>query len=124
MVPSDRGVQRLFKGKTMLAGNIQRGDDIAMQQLRREGGIWLKNLREKAGHTQRSLAAVVAADYYTFISQIENGRGRVPPEKYALWAVTLGLEPRDFLRGLMRFYDPISYEILFGDTPKPTALEK
>lgn len=100
----------------MLAGRDQRLDDPTTQQLRREGGLWLKELREKAGHTQRSFAAIVAADYYTFISQIENGRGRVPPEKYVLWARTLGMEPRDFLRGLMRYYDPISYDILFGDS--------
>ena len=100
----------------MLAGNTQRRDDPVMQQLRREGGLWLKDLREKAGHTQRSFAAIVAADYYTFISQIENGRGRVPPEKYVLWARTLGMEPRDFLRGLMRYYDPISHDILFGES--------
>lgn len=99
----------------MLAGNAQRRDDPQTQQLRREGGLWLKDLREKAGYTQRSFAAIVAADYYTFISQIENGRGRVPPEKYALWAKTLGMEPRDFVRGLMRFYDPVSYELLFGE---------
>lgn len=99
----------------MLAGNDQRRDDPTVQQLRREGGLWLKELREKAGHTQRSFAAIVAADYYTFISQIENGRGRVPPEKYVLWAQTLGMEPREFLRGLMRYYDPISHDILFGE---------
>ncbi len=105
----------------MLAGRDQRLDDPTTQQLRREGGLWLKELREKAGHTQRSFAAIVAADYYTFISQIENGRGRVPPEKYTLWARTLGLEPREFLRGLMRYYDPISYDILFGDSQSGAA---
>jgi transcriptional regulator with XRE-family HTH domain len=84
--------------------------------LRREGGQWLKELREKAGYTQRSFAAIVVSDYYTFISQIENGRGRVPPEKYAIWAETLGMEPREFLKDYMRFYDPISYAILFDDS--------
>ena len=96
--------------------NVQKRDDPETQKLRREGGLWLKELREKAGLTQRSLAAIVATDYYTFISQIENGRGRVPPDKYVLWARTLGVEPRDFVRGLMRFYDPVSYDILFGDS--------
>jgi transcriptional regulator with XRE-family HTH domain len=100
----------------MLAGNVQKRDDPEMQQLRREGGQWLKELREKAGYTQRSFAAIVASDYYTFISQIENGRGRVPPEKYTLWAETLGMEPREFLKDYMRFYDPISYSILFDDS--------
>jgi transcriptional regulator with XRE-family HTH domain len=100
----------------MLAANVNKRDDPEVQQLRREGGAWLKSLREKAGYTQRSFAHIVASDYYTFISQIENGRGRVPPERYGVWAETLGIEPREFLKEYMRYYDPISYGILFEES--------
>jgi len=92
----------------------QKRDDPESAQLRRDGGAWLKTMREKAGHTQRSFAAVVGADYYTFISQIENGRGRVPPERYGVWADALGMDRREFMRRLMRFYDPHAYEMLFA----------
>ncbi|WP_274626596.1 helix-turn-helix domain-containing protein [Arvimicrobium flavum] len=88
-------------------------------QLRREGGAWLKNLRENVGLTQRAFSVTVGTDYYTFISQIENGRGRVPPERYKVWAEVLKVDPKEFMQGLMRYYDPYGYEMLFGEFPQP-----
>ncbi|MCC6206187.1 MAG: helix-turn-helix transcriptional regulator [Hyphomicrobiales bacterium] len=92
-------------------------------ELKKQGGQWLKELREKAGHTQRSFAIAVGVDYYTFISQIETGRGSVPKERYAVWAKHLNMEPKQFLRGYMRYFDPISYGILFGDESQLAAVE-
>jgi transcriptional regulator with XRE-family HTH domain len=96
-------------------GNPQRRSASDVQDLRREGGRWLKDLRENAGLSQRQLAGKVGADYYTFISQLETGRGRIPPDRYREWAHALGLQEREFVRDLLRFYDPIVYEILFVD---------
>ena len=84
-----------------------------VQELRREGGRYLKEMRESRGLSQRQLASLIGADYYTLISQIETGRGRVPPERYLAWAAALGLDPSVFVRDLMRFYDPVTYKILF-----------
>ena len=47
-------------------------------ELRKQAGKWLRLRREKLGLSQRELAKRVKIDYYTFISQIEAGRGRVP----------------------------------------------
>lgn len=88
------------------------------QELKKAGGQWLKELRERAGHTQRSFAIAVGVDYYTFISQIETGRGSVPKERYVAWAKELGVEPKLFLQQYMRFFDPVSHEILFGAASK------
>lgn len=95
-------------------GNPQRRNAADVQDLRREGGRWLKEQRETAGLSQRQLAAKVGADYYTFISQLETGRGRIPPDRYRDWAQALGVPERDFVRELLRFYDPITFEILFA----------
>jgi transcriptional regulator with XRE-family HTH domain len=84
-----------------------------VQDLRREGGRWLKELRENAGLSQRQLAVRVGTEHYTFISQMETGRGRIPPDRYAVWAEALGLAPKSFVREMLRFYDPITYTILF-----------
>ena len=65
-------------------GNPQRRTSTEVQELRRDGGRWLKELREKAGVSQRELAAAVGAEYYTFISQLETGRGRIPPDRYVI----------------------------------------
>jgi transcriptional regulator with XRE-family HTH domain len=92
----------------------QRRTDKLTQRLRSEAGLWLRDLREKCGVSQRELAQKVGAEYYTFISQLENGRGRIPPDRYLVWASALGVEPREFVRGLMYYYDPVTYQIIFG----------
>ena len=96
-------------------GNPQKRSTSEVQDLRREGGVWLKSLREAASLSQRQLAAKVGADYYTFISQLETGRGRIPPDRYRDWAEALGVPASDFVRDVLRFYDPITHAILFGD---------
>jgi transcriptional regulator with XRE-family HTH domain len=68
-------------------------------------GRWLRELRETRGLTQRELARMVVAEYYTIISQLENGWGRVPADRYPVWADALGVEPREFARKLTFHYD-------------------
>lgn len=95
-------------------GNPQKLDNLVVQELRREGGRWLRELREHAGLSQRQLAAEVGAEYYTFISQLELGRGRIPPDRYTNWAKALGVPEKTFVREVLKFYDPITHGILFG----------
>jgi transcriptional regulator with XRE-family HTH domain len=89
------------------------------QDLRQEAGLWLRELRETAGLSQRDLATAIGAEYYTFISQLETGRGRLPPDKYAVWAKAVGIPTRDLVKRLMRYYDPVTYAILFDDAAEP-----
>lgn len=96
-------------------GNPQRRSASEVQDLRREGGRWLRELREAAGLSQRQLAAKVGADYYTFISQLETGRGRIPPDRYVEWAQALGVPEKAFVREILRYYDPVTHAILFDD---------
>ena len=96
----------------------QRRSAKLTQQLRSQAGNWLRELRERRGLSQRDLAERVGAEYYTFISQLENGRGRIPPDRYLIWAEALGVPPRDFVRTLMSYYDPVTYDIIFGDAPR------
>ncbi len=85
------------------------------QELRIAAGMWLKGLREAAGLSQKSLSHLLNLEYYTFISQLENGRGRIPPSRYRDWAAALGVDEKMFVKKLLSFYDPVSYEILFGE---------
>lgn len=98
--------------------NPQKRQDAQTQELRKAAGRWLRELREAKGLSQRQLAQEVGVEYYTFISQLETGRGRIPPDKYAIWADTLGMPVRDFVKHLLQYYDPITYCFLFGE---PTA---
>ena len=94
----------------------QRRSSEHTQKLRNQAGAWLRELREKRGLSQRELAAQVGAEYYTFISQLETGRGRIPPDRYLVWAHALGIDKREFVRTLMSYYDPVTYGILFDAT--------
>jgi hypothetical protein len=53
-------------------------------------------------------------EYYTFISQIESGRGRVPADRFRVWAEALEMDSGKFAKNLMKFYDPYTYELVFG----------
>jgi transcriptional regulator with XRE-family HTH domain len=83
------------------------------KKLRREAGTWLKELRARAGLSQIELAERLGLKYYTFISQVENGFGRVPTDSMEAWARALGTDPSDFARQLLSFYDPELYRLLF-----------
>ena len=82
--------------------------------LKKEAGRWLRSRREHLGLSQRDLARRVHIDYYTFISQIEAGRGRVPADRLLVWAQALELESNIFAKKLMGFYDPHTYAMIFG----------
>ena len=92
-----------------------------VKRLRQEAGEWLRALRERRHLSQRELAGRVGVEYYTFISQLETGRGRIPPDRYKVWAEVLGIEVQVFVRELLRYYDPVTFDLLFpksvGEAP-------
>ena len=81
--------------------------------LRKRAGAWLRARRIELGLSQRELAVRVNMEYYTFISQIEAGRGRIPAERMRDWSVALEMDPREFAITLMKYYDPFTYEMVF-----------
>jgi transcriptional regulator with XRE-family HTH domain len=81
--------------------------------LRKQAGAWIKELRGVAGLSQVELAERLGLKYYTFISQVENGFGRVPTDAMEAWAVALGVPPPDFARQLLAYYDPELHRLLF-----------
>ena len=103
----------MFLRVNLMYGASQRRSDPDVQGLRRAGGIWLRGLRQRRGLSQRELARLVGAECYTFISQLETGRGRVPPDRYRLWASALEVDPKLFVKRLLSYYDPITYDVLF-----------
>ncbi len=75
------------------------------QRLRKEAGEWLKMRRQAAHMSQMDLATGLGLKYYTFVSQVENGFGRVPSESMERWAQLVGVEPAVFARhafGILR----------------------
>ncbi len=82
--------------------------------LRKKAGRWLRERRCEMGLSQRELARRVNMEYYTFISQIEAGRGRVPADRLRDWAEALEMDPKAFAINLMKFYDPHMYDMIYG----------
>ena len=85
------------------------------QRLRKDAGRWLKQQRRDAGLSQVQLATRLGLKYYTFISQVENGFGRVPVSLMEQWAIALKHDPTEFARRLVSFYDPELSRLLFNE---------
>jgi transcriptional regulator with XRE-family HTH domain len=83
------------------------------KERRRQAGAWLKDLRARAGLSQIQLAEKLALKYYTFVSQVENGFGRVPTDLMEAWARALGVVPQEFAKRLLSFYEPELYRLLY-----------
>lgn len=105
----------------MVAERAQRaarpaGPDPA-KELRRRLGRWLKKRREERGMTQADLADALGLRYYSFVSQVENGLGRIPQDLYGPWAAALGLEAPDFGWTVLAHLEPGLYRMLSADPP-------
>jgi transcriptional regulator with XRE-family HTH domain len=94
------------------------GNTNSASELRKQAGRWLRAKRCDLGLSQRELACRVNMEYYTFISQIEAGRGRVPAERFLDWAKALEIPPREFAINLMKYYDPHMYQMVFLSSDK------
>ncbi len=82
------------------------------ERLRRKAGRWLKALRIRRSLSQSELSKLVGASQSSFVSQIEIGKQRLPPEKYVVWAEALGMPAKDFVLELIRYYDPDVFSCL------------
>ncbi|MBB6182424.1 helix-turn-helix domain-containing protein [Pseudorhizobium flavum] len=84
-----------------------------IEELRASVGKWLRDKRIEAGLNQKELAARAGFEYYTFISQMETGRGRVPAERYEGYAKALGIDPKEFAMRMLYAYENSTYHLLF-----------
>lgn len=82
------------------------------KELRKQCGVWLKGLRERAGKTQLEVSKALGYDYYTFVSQLEGGKGAIPQDKYEAYAKVLGVDPEWFGMNLLRYYNPYLFKLV------------
>jgi transcriptional regulator with XRE-family HTH domain len=69
--------------------------------------------REEAGLTQQELARRLHIKYYAFVSRVETGLSRVPTDKLEVWAQTLDVDPTEFAKHLISFYEPQLHRLLY-----------
>jgi transcriptional regulator with XRE-family HTH domain len=90
----------------------QTGDEA--KQARKEAGAYIQKLRLKADLSQLELAKRLGYPYYSFISQVEGGVVRLPPDGLRAWARALGVDVETFAKTLLRHYEPYYFDALFG----------
>lgn len=86
-------------------------NELAREQRRQLGRI-LKTWRETKGLTQADLAEMLGLKYYSFISQVENGLGRIPQAMYVPWAKALSVDSQAFCWCVLAHVEPSLYEEL------------
>ncbi len=101
------------KGITVAYTKYKENSESARER-RKEAGSYVKSLRVSRDMTQRELSMKLNLDYYTFVSQVEAGAARVPPESILQWAKALGVDGSEFSKKLFALYDPYMYEAVFS----------
>jgi len=94
--------------------NYRASTEAAIRR-RMQAGKYLRGLREDLGLTQQEACERLGYGYNTFISQIELGRVRVPPEDWVKWSEVYGVKKDKFARKLLGFYDPHVATALFSE---------
>lgn len=80
---------------------------------RKQFGEQIQAWRKAAGLTQAQLADRVGQRYYTFISQVEIGKVRIPPQDLPRWAKALSISSADLALKHMEFNEPELFNILY-----------
>ena len=80
--------------------------------LRADAGDHIKRLRIAAKLTQRKMSDLLGLEYYTFISQLECGQGRLPPKLWVKAAEVLGQDPKAFSLLMLSYYDPHAHHAI------------
>ncbi len=85
------------------------------QERRKRLGSIIKDQRAAQGLTQAQFAQLVGQEYFTMISQVEQGHVRVPPHDTELWARILGVDTKAFAQECVKAYESLEYyNAIFG----------
>ena len=101
-----------FQNSTSLETDVS---EEARRELRKQAGAWLQDLRARAGLSQSELASRLGLKYYSFISQVELGKARLPSYLLLDWASALEIDPAELAESLLSLYEPTYYQVLFAD---------
>lgn len=88
------------------------------KRLRKQAGAYIQKLRVDKGLSQLDLSKRLGYEYYSFISQVENGIVRVPPDALGAWARALGVDKGTFALNLLRYYEPHYFDAISSKLAK------
>jgi transcriptional regulator with XRE-family HTH domain len=96
------------------AGNGNRPHKTTTARRKRLGQI-IKEQRQAQGYTQAQFARLVGQEYFTMISQVEQGVVRVPPHDTDKWALVMGVDTKAFAQECVKAYESLEYyHAIFG----------
>ena len=97
---------------------------VRQEFLRRTIGTRLKKARELAEMTQKEVADRLGVEYFTFVSQMENGRIAPPPSMWRKLADILGLDQAEFITHCLYNLYPEVYGALYGKKARVGVMEQ
>ena len=98
-----------------MANTNYRQNTEEAKRLRKLAGRYVRDLRLEKGLTQKNLTNLLGHAHPTFVSAVENGVNRVPPEALLKWAQALGVDGRKFAMKLLSYYDPYTHFAISKD---------
>ena len=114
---SKKDIPMTGKRETATVDRVTRKMTKVDREVRRQFGQRLKGRRGELGYTQLQFAELVGQQYFTFISQVENGVAKIPTDDLGLWADVLGLDPYEFAKAYLKAVDGGLYKALFNNDP-------
>lgn len=76
----------------------------AATERRRQAGLFVRTLRERAGLSQAEVARASRVRHASLVDQVERGLGVIPESQLHRWAEALKVPPREFRGSMLRYY--------------------
>ena len=89
---------------------------------RRGFGQRMKRVREDLQMTQLDMANATDQTYFTFISQVESGKAKIPTRDLSKWAKALKLDTYEFAKSYLKAVDQHLFEAIFEKDDHNTIL--
>lgn len=89
---------------------------------RRAFGQRMKRFREDLQMTQLDMAQRTDQTYFTFISQVESGKAKIPTRDLPKWAKALQLDTYEFAKSYLKAVDQHLFEAMFEPNDRNTIL--
>lgn len=106
----------------ILKAHMSQGDFA--ERMRKAQGQYLRALRVAANLTQADVAKAMGYSWPAMVSEHEVGRTNLPPERYVDFARLVGVDPREFVKNILRWQNPWAFAVLWGDEPPTTNPER
>ncbi|MBB6253014.1 helix-turn-helix domain-containing protein [Nitrospirillum iridis] len=93
------------------------------EQQRKTSGAYLAQCRQDAGLVTSQVAEALGYQQRSTISQIENGQGKLRPDRWAPFAKLTGVNPGSLMARLLFWDYPEIFQALFRDASIEAAAE-